>query len=80
MIPVVGVYLNFKGKVQDTESRMTKIETDLKHVIKQVDSNIVRLNDHEAQQKLLISLTEQVKNLTEDMGELKSDIKSLLKK
>lgn len=79
-IPLVGMYFNFRGKVEGQENRMTKVESELKHIQKQVDNNIIRLNDHEAQQKLLVSLTEQVKNLTSDMGELKADIKSLLRR
>lgn len=79
-IPLVGLYFNFRGKVEGQENRMTKVESEISHLMKQVDNNIVRLNDHEAQQKLLVSLTEQVKNLTSDMGELKADIKSLLRR
>lgn len=79
-IPLVGVYFNFRVKVEGQERRMTSVEVKLDNIQKQVDNNIVRLNDHEAQQKLLVSLTEQVKNLTSDMGELKADIKSLLRR
>lgn len=79
-IPLVGVYFNAKSRIESTEKRMTTLEIELKHTTEKVSNNIIRLNDHEAQQKLLVSLTEQVKNLTGDMTELKADIKALLRR
>lgn len=78
-IPLIGVYFASKSRIESAEKRMTTLEIELKHTSEKVNNNIIRLNDHEAQQKLLVSLAEQVKNLTGDMTELKADIKALLR-
>ena len=79
-IPLYGVYQTNKNKIQSAERQMTTLEIEIKNLTEKVNSNIMRLNDHEAQQRLLISLTEQVKVLNQDMGELKADIKTLIRK
>lgn len=79
-VPMIGLYFSSKARIESAEKRMTTLEIELKHTTEKVMNNIIRLNDHEAQQRLLVSLTEQVKNLNSEMSELKADIKTLLRK
>lgn len=78
-ITILGFYLNAAGKIKDQENRLTMIEATLSYISKQVESNISRLNDHEKQQQTMVALVQQVKNLSDDMSELKADMKLLLK-
>lgn len=79
-IALAGVFFNFKGRVEKTENRITKIEMALEYLVKNVETNVERLNDHDKQQQVMIALVQQVNVLTDDMSELKADVKQLIRR
>lgn len=74
-----GMYFRFKDKIEKTENRMTTIELELKHSREDVKQNQIRLNDHEKQYQAMIALVEKVNTLSNDMAEMKADVKELIR-
>lgn len=76
----LGTFWNaVSAKIAAQEKRMTLIETENRYNRQQIDSNISRLNDHEKQQQTMIALVQKVNNITEDLTEVKADLKQLLR-
>ncbi|MCW6663963.1 hypothetical protein NHG23_08710 [Aerococcaceae bacterium NML190073] len=74
LLPVIGLYLKFRDDVKAQENRMTILERDNAHMMKQVENNIKRLDNHDEQNKILVALTEQVRNLSEDIRRIEKKI------
>mgnify|MGYP007127203216 CR=1 FL=1 len=77
LLPVFSLYIINKTKIKESEHRQTVNEMEIEQLIKRVDQNVQRLNEHEEQNKSLYILAEQIKSLTETVVELKQDIKLL---
>lgn len=76
----LGTFWNaMSAKIAAQEKRMTLIESENRYNRQQIDSNISRLNDHEKQQQTMIALVQKVNNITEDLTEVKADLKQLLR-
>lgn len=73
-LPLLGIYLSFKGNVVRQENRLTLLEKDVENLKIQVGSNIKRLNDYEKQTLVLVQLTEQVKSLSEDIKRIEKKL------
>lgn len=73
-LPLLGIYLSFKGNVVSQENRLTLLEKDVENLKIQVGSNIKRLNDYEKQTLVLVQLTEQVKSLSEDIKRIEKKL------
>lgn len=78
-IPIVGMYVTNKGKIKEAEHRQTVLEMTVKHLAEKVEHNSRRLDEHEEQNRIMIKLVENVKTLTEQVGELRRDIKDIKK-
>ena len=59
------------AKVTKQENRNTVLEKDIENLKEFKESANCRLNNHDEQNKALLVLAEQVKNLSEDVKELK---------
>lgn len=81
IIPLIGVYFAFHNDVQKQksdlvkqENRLTLMEKDIEHLKEQVNLNVKRLDNHDEQNRVLIALTEQVKNLSEDIKRIEKKL------
>lgn len=74
-VPVVGLYFSNKGKIKEAEHRLTVIEIKLENALEKVNHNAERLDNHDEQNKSLLIFAEQLRNLTEDVKELKNIVK-----
>lgn len=78
-IPVVGMYVTNKGKIKEAEHRQTVLEMTVKHLAEKAEHNARRLDEHEEQNRITLKLVENVKTLTEQVGEIRLDIKEIKK-
>ena len=76
---LIGFYTMNKSKAEYMEKRLTTMEVLIDMQSKVLDSHDIRLNKHEEEQKITMSLVEQIKNLSTDIGELKQDFKDFQK-
>ena len=75
----VGTFWNIiSAKITAQASRLVLMESEIRFLRQQVESNINRLNDHEKQQQTLFALVQKVNSITEDLTEVKADLKQLL--
>lgn len=79
IIALITFWNAMSAKVTAQEKRMASIELTSEYQGKQIDSNISRLNDHEKQQQTMFALVQKVNNITEDLTEVKADLKQLLR-
>lgn len=73
-------YISLKRSAIEQENRLTKIEAKAEHHEEELRSQSDRITRHEESQKTLISMVEQIKHLTENMGELRTDIREIMEK
>ena len=82
IIPAVSVFLVFRGqmktaeqnmkeRVTENEHRMTVLEMEQTYQRETLTTHTKRLDDHDAQNKALIALSEKVDYLIEDVKEIK---------
>lgn len=72
---LIGFYWNSKANIERAEKRLSVLEIQLEHMKQTIVHHAQRLDNHDEQNRALISLTEQVKNLSEDIRELRKEIK-----
>lgn len=72
---VVGLYGRFKGEIIAQEQRLTKLDKDMQYLKDFKTSTSKRLDDHDKQNQTLFVMAEQIKNLSDDIRELKAEIK-----
>lgn len=68
---VVGLWTNFSAKITKQENRITILEKDIENLKEFKESANRRLDNHDEQNKAILVLAEQVKNLGDDVQELK---------
>ena len=78
-LTLIGFYTTNKSKAGAMEKRLTTMEVLIDMQSKILDSHDIRLCKHEEEQKITMSLVEQIKNLSTDIGELKQDFKDFQK-
>ena len=74
LIPVAGLYLNNKSKITEQEHRMTMIEAGQNYIQKLSEQNSHRLDEHDAQNRVIYQLMEQIKAIKEDVVEIKQKL------
>lgn len=74
LIPAVVLYLNFKDRSDRLEKRLTGLEKDIEFSKEFKREVLKRLNSHDEQNKAILVLAEQVKNLTNDVKEIRDFI------
>ncbi|MCW6665394.1 hypothetical protein NHG32_06830 [Aerococcaceae bacterium NML191219] len=75
---IVTIWNLISARITAQEKRLTLMEAEIRFLRQQVESNISRLNDHEKQQQTLFALVQKVNSITEDLTEVKADLKQLL--
>ena len=68
---VLGMWSILSAKMTKQENRNTVLEKDIENLKEFKESANQRLNNHDEQNKAILVLAEQVKNMSEDIRDLK---------
>ena len=68
---VLGMWSILSAKVTKQENRNTVLEKDIENLKEFKESANHRLNSHDEQNKAILVLAEQVKNMSDDIRDLK---------
>ena len=68
---VLGMWLILSAKMTQQENRNTVLEKDIENLKEFKESANHRLNSHDEQNKAILVLAEQVKNMGDDVRDLK---------
>ena len=74
-ITVYGFYNVLKAKSIEQATKVNTLELKISFLEQTIKNHTRRLDDHDKQNQALVAMTEQMKNLTEDVRELKTMIK-----
>ena len=72
---VYGFYNVLKAKSIEQATKVNTLELKISFLEQTIKNHTRRLDDHDKQNQALVAMTEQMKNLTEDVRELKTMIK-----
>ena len=75
IITVYGFYNVMKAKSIEQATKINTLELKISFLEQAIKEHTRRLDDHDKQNQVLVAMTEQMKNLTEDVRELKTMIK-----
>ena len=75
VITVYGFYNVLKAKSIEQATKDNTLELKISFLEQTIKDHTRRLDDHDKQNQALVAMTEQMKNLTEDVRELKTMIK-----
>lgn len=75
VITVYGFYNVLKAKSIEQATKVNTLELKISFLEQTIKVHTRRLDDHDKQNQALVAMTEQMKNLTEDVRELKTMIK-----
>jgi len=75
LITIYGFYNVLKAKNVEQATKVNTLELKVSFLEQTIKDNTRRLDDHDKQNQALVAMTEQIKNLTEDVKELKIMIK-----
>lgn len=75
IITVYGFYNVLKAKSIEQATKINTLELKNSFLEQTIKDHTRRLDDHDKQNQALVAMTEQMKNLTEDVRELKTMIK-----
>ena len=75
VITVYGFYNALKAKSIEQATNVNTLELKISFLEQSIKDHTRRLDDHDKQNQALVAMTEQMKNLTEDVRELKTMIK-----
>ena len=75
IITVYGFYNVLKAKSIEQATEINTLELKISFLEQTIKDHTRRLDDHDKQNQALVAMTEQIKNLTEDVRELKTMIK-----
>ncbi|MDQ0221973.1 DUF7365 family protein [Streptococcus moroccensis] len=79
LVSLFTVFNVNKIRTETLERRLTKLEIFSDNQNKLLDNHEARLVKHEEEQKVMIGLIEQIRSLSQDIGELRTDLKDLQK-
>ncbi|SES23960.1 DUF7365 family protein [Streptococcus gallolyticus] len=74
------LYITTRNNTANLEHRLTELETINKSQEKLLDMHSSRLDKHDEEQKMMLGMIEQIRNLTENVSELKADLKEIKEK
>ena len=77
MITGASFYVASKNRTADLEHRLTELEVINRQQEKVIDSYGVRLDKHEEEQKTMREMVQQIRNLSEDVRDFRSDLKEI---
>lgn len=76
---VLGIYGRFKGEIIAQEQRLVKLEKDNQYLLDFKQTAIRRLDDHDKQNQSLLVMAEKINQLSDDIKELKENVKKMTK-
>lgn len=76
-VAVLTIFTFFQGRMTSTEKRLTVLEEKSKQQDKELDEVKKRLDNHDTQMRVLIQLTEQIKNLSEQVEKIDKKMEEL---
>ncbi|AXQ79418.1 hypothetical protein DDV21_010180 [Streptococcus chenjunshii] len=76
-ISAAGFFSVTKAHTASLEHRLTELEAMERSQEKMIDMHTVRLDKHDEDHKMQLGMIEQIKNLSENVNELKSDLKEI---
>lgn len=79
-LSAASFYIVTKNNTANLEHRLTELEAINKSQEKMIDMHTSRLDKHDEEQKMMLGMIEQIKNLTENVSELKADLKEIKEK
>ena len=68
---ILGIWSTLSAKLTRQENRSTVLEKDIENLKEFKDSANHRLDNHDEQNKAILVLAEQVKNMADDIRDLK---------
>ena len=68
---VLGMWSTLSAKMTRQENRITVLEKDIENLKEFKESANCRLNSHDEQNKAILVLAEQVRNMADDIRDLK---------
>lgn len=80
VISVGGAVAGLRSNIASSEHRITRIETENDYQTKTIAEQNIRLNKHDEEQKTMMAMIEQIKNLSEDVKEVRTDLKKINEK
>ncbi|QNF80531.1 DUF7365 family protein [Streptococcus pyogenes] len=79
ILPIGGIYTLFNAQSLKHEPDITLLQSEVEHLKIVTRQNARRLEEHAEQNKTLITMTEQIKNLTDDVKDLKDMMRGEIK-
>lgn len=79
-LSAISFYVVAKNNTTSLEHRLTELEAINKSQEKMIDTHARRLDKHDEEQKMMLGMIEQIKNLSENVSELKGDLKEIKEK
>lgn len=79
-LSVAGFYIATKNNTASLEHRLTELEALNKSQEKMIEAHARRLDKHDEEQKIMRGMIEQIKHLSENVSELKADLKEIKEK
>lgn len=77
VLSFLGIFTFFQSRITSTEKRLTILEENNKQQDKQLTEIKARLDNHDLQMKVLIQMTEQIKNLSEKIEKIDNKLEEL---
>lgn len=77
VISVGGVVAGLRSNIARSEHRITRLETENDYQAKTIAEQNIRLNKHDEEQKTMMAMIEQIKNLSDDVKEVRVDLKDI---
>ena len=74
VVSFLGIFTFFQNRMTSTEKRLTILEEKNKQNDKELEETKSRLDNHDLQMKVLIQMTEQIKNLSEKIEKIDSKL------
>ena len=76
-VSVITLFTFFQSRMTSTEKRLTILEEKNKQNNKELEETKGRLDSHDLQMKVLIQMTEQIKNLSEKIEKIDNKLEEL---
>lgn len=76
-LSLLTLFTFFQSRMTSTEKRLTILEENNKQQDKQLTENKYILDNHDQQMKVLIQMTEQIKNLSEKIEKIDNKLEEV---
>lgn len=76
-VSVLTLFTFFQSRMTSTEKRLTILEEKKKQNDKELEETKGRLDNHDLQMKVLIQMTEQIKNLSEKIEKIDNKLEEV---